>query len=59
MWDSLLRALVPLLPTDGDIAKATLSEARIGETHRELGMDFSGIYTSQWRNTLEGHGLLE
>lgn len=60
MWDSLLRALVPLLPVDGDIAgRHCLSEARIGETHGELGMDFSGVYVSQWRKTLEGHSLLE
>lgn len=42
LCDSLLRVLVLLLPMDGDIAKATLSEAKIGETHGELGMDFSG-----------------
>lgn len=53
MWDSLLRALVPLLPMDGDIAKATPSEARIGETHGELVMGFSGIYRGErpWRAT--------
>ena len=44
---------------DGDIAKATLREARIGETHRELGMDFSGIYMYWWRKTFEGHSFLE
>lgn len=43
----------------GDIAKPTLNEARIGETHGELGMDFSGIYVSQWRKTLEDHSLLD
>lgn len=51
---------MPLLPVDGDIAgRHCLSEARIGETHGELGMDFSGVYVSQWRKTLEGHSLLE
>lgn len=37
MWDSLLRALVPLLLTDGDIAKATWCEARTGETQGSWG----------------------
>lgn len=59
MWDSLLQALVPLLPMDGDIAETTLSEVRPGATHGELGMDFSGISVSQQRKTLECHSFLE
>lgn len=58
-WDSLLQALVPLLPMDGDVAKAAMSEAGISETHRKLGMDFSGIHLSRWKKSLEGQGLLE
>jgi len=59
VWNSLVRALVPLLPIDGEIAMATLSEARIGETHGRLGMDYCGMYVTQRRKTLEGYSLLE
>lgn len=58
VWDSLLQALM-LLSMDGDISKAALGEARIGETHGELEMDFSGIYMCQCRKTWEGHSLLD
>lgn len=59
MRDSLLVwVLVSLLLMDRNIVKATLRETRIGETHRELGMDFGGIYMSQWRKISQGHRLL-
>lgn len=36
-----------------------MSETGISETSSKLGMDFSGIYLSWWKKTLEGPSLLE